>query len=199
MFTPFFTLLRARGLSVSLNEWFTLNEALDRGLGCAGLSDFYFLCRSVLIKSETDYSAYHRAFLEYFWEVIEASEQPLPDNLLRWLDRPSVNLDNFDPEAAKSCCAPSSTRFAGCLRSGCASSMRSITAETIGSVRAGCPASATRATVRPASASGDARCTGAPFEVAGERQFEDFRQDTGHHAAAAPARTAQAAAVFRQG
>ena len=101
MFTPFFTLLRARGLSVSLNEWFTLNEALDRGLGCAGLSDFYFLCRSVLIKSEADYSAYHRAFLEYFWEVIEASEQPLPDNLLRWLDRPSVNLDNFDPEAAK--------------------------------------------------------------------------------------------------
>ena len=101
MFTPFFTLLRARGLSVSLNEWFTLNEALDRGLGCAGLTDFYFLCRSVLIKSEAVYSAYHRAFLEYFWEVIEASEQPLPDNLLRWLDRPSVNLDNFDPEAAK--------------------------------------------------------------------------------------------------
>lgn len=136
MFTPFFTLLRARGLSVSLNEWFTLNEALDRGLGCAGLSDFYFLCRSVLIKSETDYSAYHRAFLEYFWEVIEASEQPLPTTFCAGSTGPRSISTTSILRRPKSCCAPSSTRFAGCLRSGCASSMRSITAETIGSVRA---------------------------------------------------------------
>ena len=55
MFISFFYLLRARGLNVSLNEWLALIEALDKGLCKASLLDFYHLCRSILVKSETDY------------------------------------------------------------------------------------------------------------------------------------------------
>ena len=40
MFLEFFYLLRARELSVTINEWMTLMEALDRGLGKNSLTGF---------------------------------------------------------------------------------------------------------------------------------------------------------------
>ena len=54
MFLEFFYLLRAKGLEVSINEWMALVEALDKGLAKSSLTSFYYLCRSILIKSETD-------------------------------------------------------------------------------------------------------------------------------------------------
>ncbi|MFV0497778.1 MAG: VWA domain-containing protein [Candidatus Fimivivens sp.] len=101
MFTAFFALLRAKGLDVSLNEWMTLMQALDKGMGSSGLSEFYFLCRSVLIKSEADYFDYHKTFLEFFENVIEQSKEPLPSELLNWLDRPAMTPDNYDPDVAR--------------------------------------------------------------------------------------------------
>ena len=49
MFTSFFYLLRARGLKVSLNEWMSLIEALDKGLHGSSFTGFYYLCRLSLI------------------------------------------------------------------------------------------------------------------------------------------------------
>ncbi len=45
MFTEFFYLLRARGLDVSLQEWFTLLEGLKLGLHESSLTGFYHLAR----------------------------------------------------------------------------------------------------------------------------------------------------------
>ena len=52
MFTPFFYLLKAKGLEVSLTEWLTFMEALDQGLSGASLTQFYYLGRMILVKSE---------------------------------------------------------------------------------------------------------------------------------------------------
>ena len=101
MFTDFFTLLRSNGLSVSLGEWMTLMQALDKKLCSSGLSEFYFLCRTVLIKSEADFFRYHKVFLEYFENVIADSEKPLPAELMQWLNRPAETPDNFDAEIAR--------------------------------------------------------------------------------------------------
>lgn len=101
MFTAFFTLLRAHGLAISLGEWMTLMQALDAGLACRGLSEFYFLCRAVLIKSEADFFEYHRAFTEFFEGVIERAEEPLPPELMHWLQKPAHTPDNYDPEVAR--------------------------------------------------------------------------------------------------
>lgn len=101
MFTAFFALLRAKGLDISLNEWMTLMQALDEGLGSSGLSEFYFLCRSVLIKSEADYFDYHKTFLAFFENVIEQSKEPLPTELLNWLNKPVTRPDNYDPDTAR--------------------------------------------------------------------------------------------------
>ncbi len=83
MFILFFYLLRSRGLNVSLNEWLTLMEALDKGLCCASLTDFYNLCRNILVKSESDYDKFDMAFAEYFQGI--ESPEVLPDEFWDWL------------------------------------------------------------------------------------------------------------------
>lgn len=87
MFTSFFYLLRARGLAVSLNEWMSLVEALDLGLHGSSFTGFYYLCRSVLVKSEVDFDKFDGAFLEFFKDMEFASDE-LPQELLDWLEHP---------------------------------------------------------------------------------------------------------------
>lgn len=86
MFTAFFYLLRARGLKVSLNEWMSLVEALDKGLHHSSFTGFYYLCRSILVKSEADFDKFDGAFLEFFKDMKMTDE--LPKELLDWLENP---------------------------------------------------------------------------------------------------------------
>ena len=74
MFTSFFYLLRARGLKVSLNEWMSLIEALDKGLHHSSFTGFYYLCRAILVKSEADFDKFDGAFLEYFKDMERATD-----------------------------------------------------------------------------------------------------------------------------
>ncbi|MBR0402647.1 MAG: VWA containing CoxE family protein [Lachnospiraceae bacterium] len=85
MFTSFFYLLRARGFDVSMTEWITLMEGLDKGLAHASLTDFFHLARAVLVKSETDYAKFDRVFLEYFREIA-ANPSEIPDEFMSWLE-----------------------------------------------------------------------------------------------------------------
>ena len=54
MFLEFFYLLRAKGLSISLDEWLCLIKALDKGLAMNSLMEFYYLCSNILVKTESD-------------------------------------------------------------------------------------------------------------------------------------------------
>ena len=92
MFTSFFYLLRARGLKVSLNEWMSLIEALDKGLHHSSFTGFYYLCRAILVKSEADFDKFDGAFLEYFKDMERATDE-LPKELLDWLNKPREELD----------------------------------------------------------------------------------------------------------
>ena len=89
MFTAFFYLLRSRGLKVSMNEWMTLMEALDKGLHQSSLRDFTICARSVLVKSEADFDKFDGAFLEFFEGVEFGGE--LPKELMDWLTNPRKN------------------------------------------------------------------------------------------------------------
>ena len=90
MFASFFYLLRSRGLDVSLNEWITLLEGMERGLHGSSLTGFYHLCRCILVKSEAEYDRFDQAFLEFFKDVPFKGE--LPDELMDWLNHPSQDL-----------------------------------------------------------------------------------------------------------
>ena len=96
MFGGFFYLLRARGLDVSLGEWLTLVQAMDKGLAGTSFTRFYYLARSVLVKSEAEYDRFDGAFLEYFKDVAHASDN-LPPELLNWLNNPDVPPHGEDP------------------------------------------------------------------------------------------------------
>lgn len=90
MFLEFFYLLRAKGLEVSINEWMILMEALDKGLANSSLMGFYHLCRSILIKSESEYDKFDAVFAEYFKNV--QTPDDLPDEFWDWLNESEREL-----------------------------------------------------------------------------------------------------------
>ena len=96
MFSAFFYLLRAMGLDVSLNEWLTLMEALEKDLAHSSLTSFYYLARSILVKSETEYDMFDGAFLEFFKDIQQFEE--LPKELLDWLNNPKEKPNNYDKD-----------------------------------------------------------------------------------------------------
>lgn len=96
MFTAFFYLLRARGLDVSLQEWFSLLKGLQLGLHESSLTGFYHLARAVLVKTEADFDKFDLAFIEYFKGIKSYDE--LPEELLNWLSTP-IDGGEFDEEA----------------------------------------------------------------------------------------------------
>ena len=79
MFIDFFYLLRSRGVNISLDEWLCLIDALNKGLAMNSLMEFYYLCRNVLVKSETDYDKFDMAFAEFFQGI--QSEDDIPEEL----------------------------------------------------------------------------------------------------------------------
>lgn len=83
MFLEFFYLLRAKGLEVSINEWMALVAALDKGLAESSLTGFYYLCRSIVIKTEADYDRFDAVFAEYFKNV--QTPEDLPQEFWDWL------------------------------------------------------------------------------------------------------------------
>ena len=85
-----FYLLRQRGLDVSLNEWMTLLEGMEKGLHHSTLTGFYHLCRAVVVKSETEFDRFDQVFLEFFKDVPYTGE--LPEELMNWLNHPSDDL-----------------------------------------------------------------------------------------------------------
>jgi len=100
MFADFLYLLRQNGLKISLTEWMSLMEALDKGLHGSSFTGFYHLCRCLLVKSEADFDRFDRAFLEYFKDV--PFQQEVSQELLDWLDKPDVLSDyaNWDEAQA---------------------------------------------------------------------------------------------------
>jgi len=83
MFLDFFYLLRSKEMNISMDEWLTLMEAMNKGLGNSSLVGFYDLCRAILIKSEAEYDKFDLAFAEYF-QGIETLED-LPNEFWKWL------------------------------------------------------------------------------------------------------------------
>ncbi|WMC92678.1 VWA containing CoxE family protein [Kineothrix sp. MB12-C1] len=89
MFVEFFDILKAKGLKVTLSEWLTLQEALDKGLCNSSLTEFYYVARMILVKSETEYDKFDLAFEECFKGI--TSDNEITANMLRWLDKSDMN------------------------------------------------------------------------------------------------------------
>ncbi|MBD3351836.1 MAG: VWA domain-containing protein [Candidatus Lokiarchaeota archaeon] len=95
MFTDFFFLLRERQIPVSIKEYMSLIEALDKGLITTPV-EFYYIARALLVKDEKFFDLYDQAYLHYF----EDAELPplLSDELMEWLDKPVEQLKKIIPD-----------------------------------------------------------------------------------------------------
>jgi len=79
----FFTLKRAK-IPVSINEFLVLLEALEKQVIAPSLDDFYYLSRITLVKDETNFDKFDKAFGAYF-HGIETLFEKNPDIPLDWL------------------------------------------------------------------------------------------------------------------
>ena len=173
MFLEFFNVLRLHGLKISLDEWLVLIDALDRGMAENSLMEFYYLCRNVLIKSETEYDKFDQAFAEYF-KGIETYDE-IPEELKEWLSHDELErmLDDM-PEWAKEYDLET-------LRKMFRERLNEQTEKNDGGnywVGTGGTSPFGHGGYNPAGIriGGDGRHQSA-IQIAGERNFRDFRQD----------------------
>jgi uncharacterized protein len=84
MLTEFFLKLKSHKLPVSIKEWLTLLEAMQKNVISPSIDEFYYLSRTTLVKDENNFDKFDRAFGEYFQgvESIAGAELDVP---LEWL------------------------------------------------------------------------------------------------------------------
>lgn len=87
LFHRFFDTLRQAKLPVSVREYLTLLEALDKEAGERSLDDFYYLSRATLVKDERNLDRFDRVFAHVFKGVEDAFPdldiESIPDEWLR--------------------------------------------------------------------------------------------------------------------
>ncbi len=85
MFIDFFLALKKHKVPCSLRELLDLIALLKKGVIFANVDEFYNLAKIVMVKDETHYDKYDRAFAEYFQgiEQIDVFDKILPEDWLR--------------------------------------------------------------------------------------------------------------------
>ena len=66
MFVTFFNELKQAGIPVTLREYLTLMEAMDKDLAGRRVDDFYYLARATLVKDERNLDKFDRVFSHVF-------------------------------------------------------------------------------------------------------------------------------------
>ena len=87
MFLSFFSELRGAGVPVSLNEYLTLMEALEKGLASWSTEDFYHLSRAALVKDEKNLDRFDRVFGHVFKSLEFTAEELLATIPEEWLKK----------------------------------------------------------------------------------------------------------------
>ncbi|MEM9734438.1 MAG: VWA domain-containing protein [Pseudomonadota bacterium] len=89
MFTNLFYSLREAKVPISLREYLTLLEAMEKQVALWDVEEFYFLARSALVKDERNIDKFDRVFAQVF-KGLEAvsgteavNEQAIPEEWLR--------------------------------------------------------------------------------------------------------------------
>src|SRR4051812_28470956 len=87
MLIEFFLKLKQGGLPVSVREFLTLLEALDKRVISGSVDDFYYLSRACLVKDESNYDKFDRAFGAYFKGITELPEGAMALIPEEWLKK----------------------------------------------------------------------------------------------------------------
>ena len=86
MFFSFFTELRGAKIPVSLREYLSLMEAMQRRVAAFSIEDFYFVARTALVKDERYLDRFDRVFGQCF-KGIETLADPTAEIPEEWLKK----------------------------------------------------------------------------------------------------------------
>ena len=86
-------------MDISLSEWLTLIDAVDKGLTHASLTEFYYISRMILCKNENEFDKYDMLFNDYF-KGIHMEPEDVSEQMKRWLDK-SDFAQNAEQEMMK--------------------------------------------------------------------------------------------------
>jgi uncharacterized protein with von Willebrand factor type A (vWA) domain len=87
MFVTFFNELKSAGVPVTLREYLTLMEAMDRDIADRRVEGFYFLSRAALIKDERHLDKFDRIFGRVFKGVELLQDEKLVEIPTEWLKK----------------------------------------------------------------------------------------------------------------
>jgi uncharacterized protein with von Willebrand factor type A (vWA) domain len=74
MLIDFFFTLKDAKIPVTIKEFLTLLEAMEKNVIAPSMDDFYYLSRLTLVKDEANYDKFDRAFAQYFKGINAAFE-----------------------------------------------------------------------------------------------------------------------------
>jgi len=74
MLIDFFFTLKDAKIPVTIKEFLTLLEAMEKNVIAPSMNDFYYLSRLTLVKDEANYDKFDRAFAQYFKGINGAFE-----------------------------------------------------------------------------------------------------------------------------
>jgi uncharacterized protein with von Willebrand factor type A (vWA) domain len=87
MFVAFFHELKTAGVPVTLREYLTLMEAMEKDLAGRRVEDFYYLARTALVKDERNLDKFDRVFGHVF-KGLELMGEPLSAEIpAEWLKK----------------------------------------------------------------------------------------------------------------
>jgi uncharacterized protein with von Willebrand factor type A (vWA) domain len=87
MFITFFTELKSAGVPVTLREYLSLMEAMDKDLASRRVEDFYYLSRAALVKDERNLDKFDRVFGHVFKGLDLLSDAPAAEIPEEWLKK----------------------------------------------------------------------------------------------------------------
>jgi len=87
MFVTFFHQLKSAGVPVTLREYLTLMEAMERDLASRRVDDFYYLSRATLVKDERNLDKFDRVFGRVFQGLELVGDAVAAEIPAEWLRR----------------------------------------------------------------------------------------------------------------
>jgi uncharacterized protein with von Willebrand factor type A (vWA) domain len=87
MFVAFFHELKTAGVPVTLREYLTLLEAMEKDLAGRRVEDFYYLARTALVKDERNLDKFDRVFGHVFKGLDSMSEALTSEIPAEWLKK----------------------------------------------------------------------------------------------------------------
>ena len=100
MFVQFFYDLREARIPVTIREFLTFLEALDKGVARANIDEFYYLSRAALVKDERFFDTFDLVFENFFKGAMHKTagllDEHIPEDWLQGLAREIFSEDEVD-------------------------------------------------------------------------------------------------------